>query len=128
MALITDSTLLSTPTDINVYEKVTSDPALLTETVELTDPISPGLSHVFIGVQMFDISGVLLPAGDAAGTFTITVKTTNTEVYEAPPSNVIDATAPTTVSVAGNLSAIKCVPASLSTTVTYKLIITANGS
>jgi hypothetical protein len=127
MATKTIFTSVSADTNINVYEKVTSERALLGDTVELTAPIPEGLSHVFIGVKMYDSGGSQLNA-DAAGTFTVTVQTANTGVYEAPPSNVIDATAPTTVSVAGNLSKIRVVPASLSTTVDYEVIITANGS
>lgn len=110
----------------DVYEKTTSSAIVLGDTLVLQNPISAGMSHVFIGVQMFNSSGALII--DSAGTFTITVKTVNTEQYEAVSGGVIDATDPSTVSVAANISEIKVVPAALSDTVTYKVIVTGNGA
>lgn len=126
MAIITESgnkTSLHQSDDI--YEKNISSAIVLGDTLVLQAPISEGMSHVFIGVQMFDVGGALIV--DSAGTFTVTVKTANTQQWEAVTDGVIDATAPTTVSVAANIAEIRVVPAALSSTVTYKVIVTGNG-
>jgi hypothetical protein len=106
---------------------ITSDAAVLGDTITL-DLSNEGdfsaLTHVFLGVQMFDVSGD--PIVDSAGTFAITIQTLNTKQYEAPPTASIDATAPTTISWAANTFKIKVVPSSLSTTVTWKVVATAN--
>ena len=84
------------------------------------------LPHVFLGVQMFDSGGALIV--DSAGTFTVTIQTLNTKQDESPTVAVIDATAPVTISWAANTYKIVVVPASLSATVTYRVIATANRS
>lgn len=94
-----------------------------TVTMELSGDFSAH-THVFIGVQMFDSGGN--PILDSTGTLTVTVETEQNGQPEAPPSNVINATAPHTISVAGNIRQIKVVPASLTDTVTYKVFATAN--
>lgn len=128
MATTTEAgTKTSAHQSIHIYEKNVSSSIVLGDSLVLQNPISEGMSHVFIGVQMFDSGGLLIV--DAAGTFTVTVKTINTEQFEAVDGGgVIDATAPTTVSVGANISEIKVVPAALSTTVTYKVIVTGNGA
>jgi hypothetical protein len=82
------------------------------------------LTHVFLGVQMFNAGGS--PIVDSAGTFTVTLQTDATRRYESPVASVIDATAPTTISWAANTYKIKVVPATLSDTVTYKVVAVAN--
>ncbi len=127
MATITESgTKTSLNQSVDIYEKNVSSSIVLGDTLILQNPISQGMSHIFIGVQMFNSSGALIL--DSAGTFTVTVKTVNTEQFEAVVDGVIDATAPTTVSVAANISEVRVVPSALSDTVTYKVIVTGNGS
>lgn len=81
------------------------------------------LTHVFLAVVPLQ-AGV--PAVDSTGTFTVTVQTLNQKLYEAPVGSVIDATAPTTISWAGNTLKIKVVPAALTDTDTYEVIVTGN--
>lgn len=95
----------------------------VTVEVELSGDFS-ALTHVFLGVQMFDVGGDLIV--DSAGSFAVTLQTINTKYYEAPPTATIDATAPATVSWAANTFKIKVVPSSLSDTVTWKIVATAN--
>ena len=106
---------------------VTSDEAGKTDTITLdltADRDFGALTHVFLGVQMFDSGGD--PIDDSAGTFTVTIQTINTQKDESPTVSVIDATAPVTISWAANTHKIVVVPASLSTTVTWKIVATAN--
>ena len=106
---------------------VTSDAVgkAVTVTLDLTTDRDFGaLTHVFLGVQMFDVSGD--PIDDSAGTFTVTIQTINTQKDESPTVSVIDATAPVTISWAANTHKIVVVPASLSDTVTWKVVATAN--
>lgn len=110
----------------DIYEQVISSAIAAADTLILEAPLTAGLSHIFVGVQMFDAQGALLV--DSAGTFTVTVKTVNTQQWEAVPDGVIDATAPATVDFAANLADIRVVPAALSSTITYKVIVTGNGA
>lgn len=85
------------------------------------------MSHVFLGVQMFDEADptdadLIL---DSTGTFAVTVQTVQTKSYEAPTVATIDATAPTTISWAGSTFKIKVVPSSLTDTVSWKVVATA---
>lgn len=105
--------------------KATSGVATKTDTVEIELPDNfAALTHVFLGVQMFDVSGD--PIVDSAGTFTVTVQMQQTKQYETPTGSVIDATAPVTINWSGNTHKIKVVPASLSDTVTYRVYAIAN--
>jgi hypothetical protein len=74
------------------------------------------LTHVFLGVKMYD----------STGSFAVTVQTENTGKYEAPPTATIDATAPTTIDWAGNTAKIKVVPTGLTDTVSWIVVATAN--
>lgn len=97
----------------------------LTTTVEITlSGDFSALTHVFLGVQMFNVSGD--PIIDSAGSFAITIQTENTLWYESPPTSSINATAPTTISWAGNTAKIKVAPTGLVDTVTWKVVATAN--
>lgn len=100
--------------------------ATKTTTVEMTDLSGDfeALTHVFLGIQMFNSSAVQIV--DTTGSFAITVKTVNTNRYESPPTATIDATAPVTISWAGNTSAVKVVPTGLTDTDNYKVVLTAN--
>jgi len=89
-----------------------------------TDGDFQALTHVFLGVQMFDVGGDQIV--DSAGDFTVTIETVNTKQAESPTVSVIDATAPVTISWAANTLKITVVPDSLSDTVTYKVVATAN--
>jgi hypothetical protein len=111
-------------------QTVISDRTVLGATVELdlTDDDFGSLTHCFLSVRMYDDAD---PAAatqivDSAGTFTLSIQTVNAGVYESPAVAVIDATAPTTLSWAGNTLKIKIVPDSLSDTVVYEVIATAN--
>lgn len=109
----------------NFVRTVESDKVVLGDTVVMdVDGDFQSLPHCFLGVQMFDAGGN--PITDSAGTFTVTIETVNTKQPEAPAVSVIDATAPVTISWAANTSKITVVPASLSSTVTYKVVATAN--
>ena len=106
---------------------VTSDEAGKTDTITLdltADRDFGALTHVFLGVQMFDAGGA--PIDDSAGTFTVTIQTINTQKDESPTVSVIAADAPVTISWAANTHKIVVVPASLSTTVTWRVVATAN--
>lgn len=111
----------------NYLRRVESEEVVLGDTVVLdlsTDGDFSALTHVFLGVQMFNSGGARIV--DSAGTFTITIETLNTRWPESPPTDVIDATAPTTISWAANTYKITVVPDSLSDTVTYKVVATAD--
>lgn len=111
------------------FRTVTSAEVGKTDTVEIdlsNDGDFTSLTHIFLGVQMFDSGGAQIE--DSAGTFTIDIQTDNTKIYEPPPAPTIDATEPTTISWAGNTLKIRVVPLSLSATVTYRVVATANRS
>lgn len=82
--------------------------------------------HCFASVQFFDAQGDPVSAG--AGTVTITVKPTNSNVFESVIDGAIDAASPTTVSWAANTAAIRATPDSIAGAATYKLVVTANRS
>ncbi len=108
---------------LGVQAHATSPDETTNVTMDLSGDFS-ALTHVFIGVTMFNSGGTRIV--DSTGIFTVTVKTVQSLEEEVPPSNVIDATAPTTVSIAGNITHIKVAPASLTDTDTYVVTATAN--
>jgi len=88
--------------------------------------VDPVLVNVAIGCHFLDSGGdLVLPT---SGTVTILVKTENTQQWEAPPNNEIDASAPTTVIVAGNITAVQATPSTVAggTVQDYQLVVTAN--
>lgn len=108
----------------NFFRQAVSAEVILTATIEIE--LSGDFAsqrNVQIGIQMFDVGGDLIL--DSAGTVTVTYQTVNTKQYEAT-SGAIDATAPDTLAVSGNLFKIKAVPALLSDTVTWRVVATAN--
>jgi len=119
---------ITTYTKVGAHDTITivSGAALLGDTVTLTDLPVQGNTHVFLGVILLNAGGAEIV--DSAGTLTVSAKMVNTSEWETPQLNVIDATAPTTVNWSGNTRAIRVVPASLSDTVTYKVVATFNRS
>lgn len=107
------------------FISVVSEKTAVANTIELSD-LDPSMPHCFLGIQMFDASDDPIVGG--AGTFAITIKTTNTQQYEAPPTASIDATAPTTIDWAANTAGVKCIPSGITTAVTYRLVMTFNQS
>lgn len=92
-------------------------------------PIKDDFAHNFVGVQFFADAAGLTPVTPGAGTVTITVETINNlSVFEAPPDNVIDATAPVTVTWDANTRQVKAVPTGITTATHYKLVWTGNRS
>lgn len=123
MPTITEFTAVS---DHEWFEQIDSAFGLVADTVELTDPVTLNLPHCFIGIQQFDAMGD--PVLGGAGTYTISVRTVNSEVFEELPQSPIDATAPCTLNFAANVSRVRAVPTGVTTAVTYKLVLTANGN
>lgn len=122
MAVVTTYTKSGSPKSTEV---LVSTAAPLGDTVTLSDIPITGLTHVFVGVKMYDVAGTQIV--DSAGTFTVTMQTINTSnQYESPLDNVIDATTPHTVDAGANIVGIKVVPSSLSDTVTYKVVASFN--
>lgn len=120
MAVITTSTKAGSD---KFFQRVTSGAAGLTDSVELTG-LEGGLTHCFLGVKMFDVSGD--PVVATAGTFTVKVRTVNTGQWEDPPVKTIDATAPETISFAGNIDGVKVTVAALATVTTWRAVLTCN--
>ena len=123
MATITEFTSVS---DEKWFEQIDSAFGLVADTIELTNPVNRNLPHCFIGIQQFDAGGNAILAG--AGTYAISVRTVNSEVFEELPQSPIDATAPCTLNFAANVKAVRAVPTGVTTAVTYKLVLSANGN
>ncbi len=124
MATIT--TALTRTGGAELFEKAESARELVADTIEPTDPpIRDSLTHCFIGIQQFDVSGDPVLAG--AGTYAVSVKTVNSEVFEAVAGSPIDATAPVTLNFAANVSNLRVVPTGITTAVTYKVVLIGNG-
>ena len=124
MATITTKTV--TRSKNGGYCFIISGAAGPTDTIELSD-LPQSFPHVFAGVQMFNIGGTQII--DSAGTFTVTMQTINSQQDETIDDGpTIDATAPTTSSAAANVTSVKMVPAALSDTVTWKMVVTCNRS
>lgn len=99
----------------------TSDKVNPGDTVEMLD-LPQGLSHSFIGIQMFDAGGALVVA--TAGTVLIDVKTHNTLQYEAIDDGpTITAATPTTSSVGTPLSALRVTPTGLTGITTWRVVL-----
>lgn len=90
--------------------------------------------HCFLGVHMFDVGGDRIV--DSAGTFTVDYLTDNTgdplgqlaATFEDPTTATIDATAPVTLDWQANTIGVRVTVASLSDTVTWKVVFTSNRS
>lgn len=106
------------------YKKVVSDAATLatSDIVELSG-LPDAFRKVSIGVQMFDVS-LALTLG-SAGTFVVKYKTVNTEQWETHTSS-IDATAPATLELEKNVTAIQISDSSVAGCVTWKAVLTFN--
>ncbi|MEE8113954.1 MAG: hypothetical protein V3T23_06330 [Nitrososphaerales archaeon] len=117
---------MPTTTEHGSYTQVTSDIVTVATTITLDgiDVIKP---HCFAGVQFFTDGTGGTPATPGAGTVTITVKTINsTPIFEAVPSNVIDATDIGTVSFASNTTSVRALPAGVTTATHYRMVVTCN--
>lgn len=120
MATITSRTIKGTPQFSNKFTSAAADP--VADTVEIE--VDPSLTHVFVGVQMFDGGGALVLG--SAGTFAVSVLTDNTGQWETPAASTIDATAPETVGVAGNIQKVRVVPTGVTGVVTFQVKVTCN--
>lgn len=99
--------------------------APVADTIELpVGAVSSQLPHLFVGIQQFEADGTTPDLG-GAGTYQISVKFRNSQVWEAL-TGTIDATAPTTQNLAGNVAQIRCVPTGVTTAILYELHVTAN--
>lgn len=96
-----------------------------TDSVRLTG-LPYWLPHVFLSVQTYDANGAVIT--DVTGVFTITVKTINSQAYEAITDGpTITAATPTTSSWDGNTDGVNvAVTTPLTNTVTWKAFITFN--
>lgn len=125
--MATISTALVRTGGSQLFEKAESGLELVADTVEPTDPpVRESLTHCFVGIQQFDGAGAPILA--TAGTYAISIKTVNSEVFEAVPGSPIDGTAPVTLNFAANVSGIRVVPTGVLTAVTYKVVLSANGT
>lgn len=104
------------------FQYAESDAAGPTDSVSLDHPVSTVVTHIFVGVQMFD--AMVGPTVGSAGTFAIEAKSVNTEQWEEV--GTIDADGPETLNFSGNISAVRAVPDSLADVTTWKLIVTGN--
>ena len=90
------------------------------------DHIDPHKPHCYAGLKFYsDAQGTneVTPTG---GTVPITVKTRNSGYFEAPPSNTIDATAPTTVNWAANTAQVRATPSGITGATHYRMTVTCN--
>lgn len=123
MATITEDPVRTSSS--NLYQLAVSSATVIADTVVLQNVVPNNLTHCFVSVQFFDSSGD--SATPANGTVAITVKTLNSEKFEAVSGSPIDATAPVTLNFAANVSEIRAVPTSLDVANNYKVFVTANG-
>lgn len=101
---------------------VQSGLAAPTDDVELSG-LPSGLPHCFVSIRFFDGAGD--PVVPTAGTLTVLIQT-QADNFEAPPSNVIDATAATTVTWSANTEAVRITPIGLTDVTTWQAILTFN--
>ncbi len=107
------------------FEHVIGTHAPVADTIELpVGAVSPGMTHCFVGIQQFESNGTT-PDLAGAGTYKISVKFLNSEVWE-DLAGTIDGTAPSTMNFAGNVSQVRAVPTGITTAVRYSLHVTAN--
>ncbi len=122
MTTITDKTV--TEDRPRTIREITSGPAGPTDDFSLTG-LPTYFAHVFAVVQFFDGLGErVVPT---AGTVTFSIQTDEgSPSYEPPEEPVIDATAPTMISWAGNTPGVKAVPAGLVGVVTWRIKLLFN--
>lgn len=112
------------PTDRDL-RVIDSNVEAVADTIEIAT-VAPSIPHTFISVKFWTSSAGDTPATPGAGTVTVTVRTINSHVFEAIPSNVIDATGATTISVNGNVEEIRLVPAGLTTATHWSAHVSQN--
>lgn len=98
----------------------------LVDAVITSDAPDATQPHCFAGCQFFsDAAGT--PAVPTAGTVAISIETVNTQpIFEDIPANVIDATAPLTLSWAANTKRVRATPTGIVGATHYRLVVTAN--
>lgn len=103
----------------------TSEFGLVADTIDMID-MDPSFPHCFLSVQIVDVSGDPVLAG--AGTFAVSVYTSNNNQPESPAVAVIDGTAPVTIDWSANTTRVKVVPTGITTAVSYRVVLTCNKS
>lgn len=109
-----------------IFSVIESDVTPVASPIVLTgvDTVRP---HCFAGVQFFADAQGTIPAVPGAGTVAVTVQTINTApVSEIIPDNVIDATAPTTLSWAANTQQVTATPTGITVATHYRLVVSCN--
>ena len=106
--------------------RILSDIEVVADTIVING-LDAEAPHCFVGVQFFDDALGATPATPGAGSVLVTVETVNNEgLFEAVPSNSIDATAPVTVSYDANSLRVKFVPTGLTVANFWRAIWTGN--
>ena len=123
---MTVSIFTGTGSDAAGFRQAISELAGPTEDIQLSG-LFKEFAHCFLGVEFFDGSGD--PVTMTAGTVTVQIGiVVNGQALEDPPDNVIDATAPTSVSWDGNTDRVVATPAALAGTgfATWRLRLICN--
>ena len=93
----------------------------------ILDKIDAVKPHCFAGVQFFADAQGETQAVPGAGTVTVDVETINsTPIFEAVPSNVIQAATIATISWAANTQRVRAVPLGITVATHYRLVVTCN--
>lgn len=120
-------TTFSNVSNLEWFDIAESSFGLVTDTIELDNPVNFNLPHCYIGVQQFNISAD--PVLATAGTYQVFIRTINTEVFEELCDSPIQGNDPRTLNFAANLSGIRVVPVGITgPAATYKIVISANGN
>ena len=113
-----------------VFEKTTariseSDLTPVANAVTVTD-LSLNHPHNFFAVQFFDSNGGRVAA--TGGTIVFDVFLMTSKAFEPPPGNTVEAATPETVSVEGNIRAVRATPTGILTATQYKVVVCQNRS
>ena len=115
----------STGGNSSVMRSYVSDEALVADTVDM-DGLDPSFTHHFLGVKIVDVSGN--PVLGGAGTLAVTYYTANNNQAEVPGTATIDATAPATIAIEGNITRVVLTPTGITTAISYTAVLTSNRS
>ncbi len=106
--------------------KFVSDIEVVADTI-IINGLDAETPHCFVGVQFFDDALGATPATPGAGSVLVTVEMVNNEgLFEAIPTNNIDATAPVTVTWDSNTLKVKLVPTGVTVANFWRAIWTGN--